>query len=385
MWATSVVTDRFADRSNTWFGTGLLCGFGTTLLLVHAIHFYTDLHESLAVLVVGCLLPAGVVGTVVAGTVWLWYGDFPRRYISHVAGWTVVGGLVLLLAVGLMSWYQAWEGGSIAEPLFMFANALSGGGSLGFLVGVYDTKQRTARSESAAARHRLEHRSNQLSVLNRVLRHDIRNHVNVIQGRTELLDEKIDDGSEEIQRIRRKADEITTLSDQARAMEELLEADPDRREQVDLVASVQTALIDISERHPSVETSVSLPPSEPVLAHPLVTTAVTNVLRATIQRTDGSATVIDVRIRPQPADDAEEVALLVSAEGPGIPPQEITALDRGFETPLEHGSGLAFWVIKWVMSASGGEFRITADDADRTVFSLHFEPADRVGTAGPSR
>ena len=102
MWATSVVTDRFADRSNTWFGTGLLCGFGTTLLLVHAIHFYTDLHESLAVLVVGCLLPAGVVGTVVAGTVWLWYGDFPRRYISHVAGWTVVGGLVLLLAVGAL-------------------------------------------------------------------------------------------------------------------------------------------------------------------------------------------------------------------------------------------------------------------------------------------
>jgi signal transduction histidine kinase len=58
---------------------------------------------------------------------------------------------------------------------------------------------------------------------------------------------------------------------------------------------------------------------------------------------------------------ADRFVLTVADDGPGIPDHEVTAVESGRETALEHGSGLGLWVVEWGAAALGAE----VDYADR--------------------
>ena len=45
------------------------------------------------------------------------------------------------------------------------------------------------------------------------------------------------------------------------------------------------------------------------------------------------------------------------------------------ETPLQHGSGLGFWLVHWIVTASGGELRFEENDPRGSVVTLCLERA----------
>lgn len=55
------------------------------------------------------------------------------------------------------------------------------------------------------------------------------------------------------------------------------------------------------------------------------------------------------------------------------------------ETSLEHGSGLGFWFVYWVVTAVGGEFTFAVDEGTtaRVTFPLA-EPAEPPALCQPS-
>jgi len=53
--------------------------------------------------------------------------------------------------------------------------------------------------------------------------------------------------------------------------------------------------------------------------------------------------------------------LTVEDDGPGVPSHEVSAVESGRETALEHGSGLGLWVVGWAADAIGAD----VDYADR--------------------
>lgn len=65
--------------------------------------------------------------------------------------------------------YHQAEGVSMSDQLFIVVNSASGGAAVGVVVGIYDGRRRAARAEVGRL-------NDQLTVLNRVLRHGIRNH-----------------------------------------------------------------------------------------------------------------------------------------------------------------------------------------------------------------
>ncbi|WP_123619982.1 histidine kinase N-terminal 7TM domain-containing protein [Halorubrum sp. CSM-61] len=232
-----------------------------------------------------------------------------------------------------------------------------------------------------------ERRRQQLEVLNRILRHNLRNDAGVVHGYGEILRDRLDD--DELVRmadaIERRAGALAALGEKAGTVERLVSDVDASTVAVDEV--VASAVADARERDP--DATVDLVAED--LADGEWTTRIReDALRAIVENTvenaldhhdgegsergDGGAWVrASLRReseREADADDARSAGdasdgprsvLTVEDDGPGIPDHEVEAVESGRETALEHGSGLGLWVVEWGAAAIGAE----VDYADR--------------------
>ncbi|WP_066416884.1 histidine kinase N-terminal 7TM domain-containing protein [Halorubrum aethiopicum] len=215
-----------------------------------------------------------------------------------------------------------------------------------------------------------------LQVLNRVLRHDLKNDANVIGGYADLLRDHVDaEGREHLDVIDRKVEALTHLSDQAREIDVALHDEFDRAE-IDLASLVPRLCDSLEAAFPDASVTLSTPERAVVSADELLESAVRNVLENAVVHHDGAVANIDVCVRPD--DDGYRVE--IGDDGPGIPPVERTVFSEGRETPLEHASGLGLWLVHWIVTGSGGELAIETREPGGTLVSMWF-PADD-GEAG---
>ena len=210
-------------------------------------------------------------------------------------------------------------------------------------------------------------REERLRVLNRVLRHDIRNDVNVIQGWAERLRRTGENIPQYTTYIEEKADEIIHLSNQARQVEELARAGGDGLRTLDVVSRLEEQFDRLRRDNPAVELHVDVPERADVVAVDLIDSAIDNVLQNAVEHNDAERPRIEVSLSDS---DPNTVELRVADNGPGVPAAELTALVEGDENPLAHTSGLGLWITKWVVSESGGAVRFEENEPSGTVVSM---------------
>ncbi|MFC7209575.1 PAS domain S-box protein [Natronoarchaeum sp. GCM10025321] len=201
-----------------------------------------------------------------------------------------------------------------------------------------------------------------VEVLNRVLRHDLRNGMNIVKGCAEMLESADGDGHEYAKTIQRRADELISLAEKTRAVEQTLERDEGQLGSVDVVETVQTTAGSIEGKHDSVELSLSIPDSAHARADDMLRTAIRHVLDNAIVHNEGVASVsVDV------STDDQYVTVTIEDDGPGIPRAEWELLDDDREiTQLRHASGLGLWLVNWVVTQSGGTLSFETDGVDGT-------------------
>ena len=246
--------------------------------------------------------------------------------------------------------------------------------------GAYD---HTIQLESAEEWHRISDRFNALAaalgdretairereqrmaVLNRVLRHNVRNEMNVILGYAEVIAENAasDDIRRSAETIRRRGNRLVQASDQARWLGQQLDVEDPQT--VDLAAEAEDIVTEVAAEHPEATVSLSAPDSVHVRAVPQIGIAIQNLVENACVHHDGTPTV-EVQIET----DSDEAHLSVADDGPGIPTQELSVLQSGEETPLEHGSGLGLWVTKWLVDRSGGTIDFRENDPHGSVVIL---------------
>lgn len=363
------------ERTKSLGGLALTCGLSAGLLSVHLLHA-TDPGEGHRTLVLGILFPIAQATAGLAGGVWLWRSDLSGTEVGRVGGWCVFGATVLATGGLLTVLYQQAEGVMMSDWRYIIANAATGGLLGGFVVGVYDSRQRVARRRAAAAGERAERLSDQLTVLNRVLRHDLRNGVNLIQGHANLLAEEEPAVADRAGKIEGEAQRLVELGEQAREIEAVLRSDEGDREVVDLVPLVDAALEQVRNADAAAELSVSLPDRLPVRAHPLVSSAIRNVVENAVAHCDEPTPRITVAADTVDHEGTRFVELHIADNGPGIPDEQVSVLERGFETSLEHGSGLGLWLVHWLVTASEGHVRFEDNDPKGSVVCLGFEAVD---------
>jgi PAS domain S-box-containing protein len=205
-----------------------------------------------------------------------------------------------------------------------------------------------------------------LSVLNRVLRHNVRNAATVLTGHGEALaDADLDQSLDaHVDAIMETSADLVALGEKsarirrvARNREGLTDAD---------AATAVRGAVARSGLDPAV---VTVDGTAIVNVGGELEFAVHELLANAIEH-GGDVTSVAVEER-----DAF-VAVTVVDDGDGLPEQDRRVLEGAEESPLEHGSGLGVWLVNWITTTGGGH--VTVDTgAHGTRVELELPKADR--------
>ena len=219
----------------------------------------------------------------------------------------------------------------------------------------------------------LAERETMLLVLNRLLRHNLRNSLNVIQGRAGLLRDATEDPDQRHNAdvIHQTSEELIRLSEKARTTERLLvppsEVDTGP---VDLADVARRTVEEFRERHPTEAFHLTAPDSAPVQAGHEVGTALEELLENALNYAGTHA-----RIEVTVARRGDRTELRVADDGPGIPADEREVLLGEREiSQLHHSGGLGLWLVGWITNRYDGEFDIESDDGTTVVLRFGSAP-----------
>jgi PAS domain S-box-containing protein len=215
-----------------------------------------------------------------------------------------------------------------------------------------------------------------VAVLNRVLRHNVRNGMNAVGGFAEVIAEEAEGQPAELaERIADRAQDLAGLSETARDLRAVVERGVERSPQ-SVQSAVEHAVDDAVHSEQEARRVAVEVDCESRYVPGEVDAAVAELVENALEHGDGA---VSITVEAGEADDAtggagetsDHVVLAVADDGPGLPDQERRVLERGQETQLEHGSGLGLWLVNWVVTGVGGH--VEADDGG---VRLHLPASD---------
>lgn len=220
----------------------------------------------------------------------------------------------------------------------------SGGDELGAVLSLRDVTDRELREQ-------------RLAVLNRVLRHNLRNKIDVIKSHAELLED-----DEHVTTIRETADAITELGNDARAIDQFV-SESTGTHQTDLVTTISEKRAEL-EQTDDISVTVDLPDTASVETNrralsAALDSALDNALKY-------AASTVEITLEQSPG--GYEVS--VADDGAGIPQQELESLYSRTETPLQHSTGLGLWQLRWAVTAMGGELSFETEGGTTVSFTV---------------
>lgn len=327
--------------------------------------------------------------TLVYGSYRLVSTSLSRKQIWTVFVWSLTGGAVVGAVIGLSVLIRMSEGRAIAEPVFIILLAAETGTVAGFVAGTYAAKARRVAG-------RASNTTNTLSFVNDMLRHDVKNGLMVINGRSTSLERNAETETEQVaaQAIQEQVMELEHVIDNAGAIVETLASDSEF-EAIDITDIAETVTDRIRRTH-DVDIELRGASSAEVRANEAVRSVLLNLLENAVEHgspavelsaegtvTDGSVQSVaasrsldaDVRNendRAHPsvlvwitvADDTVETHIL--DDGPGIP---VTQRETLFEERADETHGGGLHLVRTLVDSFGGEIRL-AGPSDRTDESL---------------
>ncbi|MFW5977905.1 MAG: sensor histidine kinase [Halohasta sp.] len=204
-----------------------------------------------------------------------------------------------------------------------------------------------------------KHADRRVSLFYRLLRHNLRNELNVIIGFAAHIDAVADTeaAATAAGKIDTAATDLCRVADSVKQIESAITRERTswhRQSAADAVGNVVDAFepteapehITVEERTPmwiAVDEAF-----DHALAH-----AIENAI------VHADCPEPEVRVVVDESPNTGRVEIRVEDEGPPIPRMEIEALDEDTETtPTSHGSGVGLFVMKWCIESLGGELKI---------------------------
>lgn len=211
----------------------------------------------------------------------------------------------------------------------------------------------------------------QLNTLDRVLRHNLRNGLNVVNGHAEVIRTSGSDRvSSHAVAILESATELLETAQKGRKVTTVL-LEPDRKKPIDVASAVERTATAVADAESDADVVVDAPDQAVVTATDLIGDAVSELLENAVRHHDRDRPTVTVSV-----DVGETVRIHVADDGPGIPEMERDILDEvRSEDDLYHGSGLGLWFVYWVVRKSGGRLEFEENEPRGSVVTIELDRA----------
>jgi len=333
-------------------GTGYVVSTGVVLslgLLAHAVATASPSFITVVVLGVG-FTPALALA---AANYWL-----PMSGISGDQVWTTAEwcgfGVALFTLINIVVLLAPIPQTSMVPSILASGVAVGGFGGIlfGWLLELRRSRRRLAQSNE---------------VLFRVLRHDLRNDLNVALGHLgELQRETAARGNPKsrahVEELNDTIDDIIGTTEKARQIEFAFDADRRAQEPVDLVPRIRDQAEKITQSHPETTVDLDLPDRSQVYADWMLDIVLQNVMENAVVHCEATPTLyISVE------EHGRTVFVHIGDNCPSIPQHERDVLDSGAETQLRHSKGVGLWLTTWIVESYGGAVHLTTSEDGNIV------------------
>ncbi|WP_267163841.1 PAS domain S-box protein [Halovenus salina] len=204
-----------------------------------------------------------------------------------------------------------------------------------------------------------KYREQRLEVFNRILRHNLRNQLDVIRSHAEVLaDQGTDDHAE---RIIAAVDDLATIGSRARKSDRIMSMN-DPLTEVNLTETVRDAVEAMASTRGDVSVTTEAPRDALLTTNEdAMLVAVESALENAIAHAESTVTVVV-------EESTAGYVVTINDDGPGIPDEELVPIEARSETNLQHSRGLGLWQLRWSVDKLNGE--LSFDTGDGTAVRI---------------
>jgi PAS domain S-box-containing protein len=225
----------------------------------------------------------------------------------------------------------------------------------------------TRRMEAAAE---LERTTEQLVLLNRIVRHDVANDMTIARGWLELLREDLPpEQREQVDRVLEAVEHATRLTESLRDLIRVVAEEGDVEvHPVDLSAYVGNAVEQVEAEAGRVDVTLGEVPDAQVRANPMLSSVFGNLLRNAVEHSDRD----EPRIEVTAVDRGDAVEVRVADDGPGVPEERKPSLF----TFDDDGGSVGLYLVETLVTSYGGDVWVTDNEPRGAVFHVTLPRAE---------
>ena len=215
----------------------------------------------------------------------------------------------------------------------------------------------------------LRRKKEELTFINRIVSHDIKNDVSVISGWAEVLAEHTDaDATEMVDRIKTTSDHIAELSGIAKDFVDSIEGTTNvDLEAVDLGEIVTTEVSKLRSKHDEAAVTVADDIDTVVRANELLSSVVGNLLTNAIRHNGAATPEIEITA----TTTATTIVLRIADNGPGVPDSEKEDIfEKGRKGANSPGSGIGLYLVSKLVGQYNGEIWVEDNEPTGAVFAV---------------
>lgn len=195
-------------------------------------------------------------------------------------------------------------------------------------------------------------RQQQLELFDRVLRHNIRNDMSVICGAADTIKTNTTDDTKWFAtKILEKSEDMLQMTEKQREITKILRENQEKSE-CDIRNMLKNLQSKMQSVHPNARITLDCPDEVILDVNERFSHALQELVENAIVHNDSDEPTVEITV----SLTEEHVSIAVADDGPQIPDMEREViLNPQNRSPLYHGSGLGLWLIKLLVSRSGGK------------------------------
>lgn len=290
--------------------------------------------------------------------------------VAALLVWLPVAGLVVLSmpAVDTATWGSRDWGWALSLWLLV-------GAATGFLLSGHEARivERTRLAErERVKRNHLEAEHERLTFINRLLRHNLLNGINIITGHTSLLAERFEEVPPELETIQARCD---VMVDHIQDVRQLMRVTVDDVEtgRVTVSEVLEQEVDRLRNEFDDVEVEARIHPTIEIIADDLLGSVFENLLQNAVEHNDAETP----RVTIDATVGSDTATIRIADNGPGIPEARKEQLN---EYDFDNAT-LGLYLVTTLVTRYGGEIDFADNTPRGTVVTVELPLAHTGGVA----